>query len=139
MKFFFKARILLVMAGLLFSTSAAQAQFTHAEDVLQTMIKVNDHWINGHNDPGNWEWNRAAYFTGNSALYQIWPDPKYLHYAYTWASNNGWGLKGGPDTRHADNQCIGQTYLDLYQIEPETPFRSSASRDVTQMKSRGLA
>ena len=114
-----KRRYILLFIGPAVITSIAGAQLPEKEDVLQTLIKVNDHWMNGHVDPGDWEWNRAAYFTGNMALYDTWPDQKYLYYAAVWAENNGWGLKGGPGTRHADNQCIGQTYLDLYEIEPE--------------------
>ncbi|MEE9461057.1 MAG: glycoside hydrolase family 88 protein [Bacteroidales bacterium] len=119
MKYHLKARYVLIFVILVVITSIAQAQLPDREEVLQTMIKVNDYWINGHIDPGDWEWNRAAYFTGNMALYHTWPDQKYLYYAIIWAENNGWGLKGGPSTRHADNQCIGQTYLDLYNIEPD--------------------
>jgi rhamnogalacturonyl hydrolase YesR len=107
------------MIGMFLTASLGQAQLPDKEEILQTMIKVNDHWINGHIDPGDWEWNMAAYFTGNMALYNTCMDEKYLYYAITWAENNGWGLKGGPTTRHADNQCIGQTYLDLYEIEEE--------------------
>jgi unsaturated rhamnogalacturonyl hydrolase len=117
MKYFFRARHVLIFVSLFVVSSNAQAQLPDKVDILQTMIMVNDHWINGHMDPGDWEWNRAAYFTGNMALYHTWPDQKYLYYAMIWAENNGWGLKGGPTTRHADNQCIGQTYLDLYDIE----------------------
>ncbi len=118
-KYCFKARYGLIFVSLLVVASIARAQLPDKEAVLQTMIKVNDHWINGHIDPGNWEWNRAAYFTGNMALYHTWPDQKYLYYASVWAENNNWALKGGTGTRHADNQCIGQTYLDLYRIEEE--------------------
>jgi len=112
-------RKFLILIFLAFLIPDSEAQLPDKEEVIQSMIKVNDHWINGHIDPGDWEWNRAAYFTGNMALYHTWPDQKYLYYATIWAENNGWGIKGGPTTRHADNQCIGQTYLDLYEIEEE--------------------
>ena len=119
MKYHLIPRIVLLFVILVATTFIGQAQPPDKKEVLQTMIKVNDHWINGHIDPGDWEWNRAAYFTGNMALYHTWPDQKYLYYAIIWAENNGWGLKGGPSTRHADNQCIAQTYLDLYNIEQD--------------------
>lgn len=119
MGFQFIQRNVFLLTGLFLTASPGQARLPDKQEVLGTMVKVNDHWINGHIDPGDWEWNRAAYFTGNMALYHTWPDPKYLYYATIWAENNGWGLKGGPTTRHADNQCIGQTYLDLYGIEEE--------------------
>ena len=28
-----------------------------------------------------------------------------------------WGLRGGINTRNADNQCCGQTYIDLYLLD----------------------
>ena len=71
MKYHLKARYVLIFVILVVITSIAQAQLPDREEVLQTMIKVNDYWINGHIDPGDWEWNRAAYFTGNMALYHI--------------------------------------------------------------------
>src|ERR1019366_1750120 len=30
-----------------------------------------------------------------------------------------WGLRSGSHTRNADDQCCGQTYLDLYQLDPK--------------------
>lgn len=110
---------ILIIVGSSVCSSVTNAQLPDKDVVLNTLILVNDHWVGENIDPGDWEWNRAAYFTGNMALYQTWPDQKYLYYAVTWAENNGWGLKGGPGTRHADNQCIGQTYLDLYEIEQD--------------------
>lgn len=31
------------------------------------------------------------------------------------------GVGKGTVTRHADNQCCGQTYIDLYNICPDDP------------------
>jgi len=133
MKYHLIPRIVLLFVILVATTSIGQAQPPDKEEVLRTMIKVNDHWINGHIDPGDWEWNRAAYFTGNMALYHTWPDQKYLYYAMIWAENNGWGLKGGPSTRHADNQCIAQTYLDLYAIEQDPEYIKDIQESVGNM------
>ena len=118
----FTQRILLLLVIMVLLIPAGKAQIPDKEMVIETMIKVNDYWMNGHIEPGDWEWNRAAYFTGNMALYHTYPDQKYLYYAMTWADNNAWGLKGGPSTRHADNQCIGQTYLDLFDIDPDPEY-----------------
>ncbi|MFO7933454.1 MAG: glycoside hydrolase family 88 protein [Bacteroidales bacterium] len=119
MKRVFPYRVLAFTLYLLAAGQAMQCQLPSRAGIIHTLIKVNGYWMNSHLDPGDNEWDRAAYFTGNMGLYQIYPDPAYLDYALKWAMNNEWGLKGGPTTRHADNQCAGQTYLDLYEIDPE--------------------
>ncbi len=30
-----------------------------------------------------------------------------------------WGMRSGNQTRNADDQCCGQTYIDLYKIDPQ--------------------
>ena len=86
--------------------------------ILSTMQMVNDYWINGHPSPGDNKWARSAYFIGNMAMYKTSPVQKYLDYALLWADNNNWGLNGDTSTRIADNQCSGQVYIDLYNIDP---------------------
>jgi rhamnogalacturonyl hydrolase YesR len=51
------------------------------------------------------------------AFYSIKPDPAYLQYAIEWGEAHQWGLRDGLETRNADNQCAGQTYIDLYNID----------------------
>ena len=116
---------ILIFVGSSVWSSVTSAQLPSKAVVFSTMVRVNAYWINGHLDPGDWEWNRAAYFTGNMALQQAYPDPVYLNYALKWAEQNNWELKGGALTRLADNQCIGQTYLDLYELEKD-PARIEA-------------
>ncbi len=87
--------------------------------VLTTMRLVADHWIAEHADPGYVGWARATYFFGHMATYATYPDSDYLAYAVQWGEQNDWILNGGPHTRHADNQGCGQTYIELYHIDPE--------------------
>ena len=86
-------------------------------EIITSMKLVNDYWINTHPIPGNNQWARAAYFTGNMAFYKVYQYDRYLEYANTWATNNNWGLNGGISTRHADNHCCGQIYIDLYELD----------------------
>lgn len=85
--------------------------------VISVLKKVNDTWIAGNTNPGNNQWARAAYFTGNLDFYKVYPQSRYLDYALLWAGNNGWTLNGGSSTSNADNQCIGQVYIDLYLLD----------------------
>ena len=62
-------------------------------------------------------WTRAVYYEGLMALYSIDKNKAYYDYAVSWGEKHNWGLRGGSTTRNADNQCCGQTYIDLYLID----------------------
>lgn len=62
-------------------------------------------------------WTRAVYYEGLMALYKLKPDTAYLNYAVRWGEFHKWGLRDGIKTRNGDNQCCGQTYIDLYLID----------------------
>jgi rhamnogalacturonyl hydrolase YesR len=65
-------------------------------------------------------WTRGVYYEGLMALYKLKPDTQYLNYALRWAEFHKWNLRDGNTfSRNADNQCAGQTYLDLYLIDPK--------------------
>jgi rhamnogalacturonyl hydrolase YesR len=63
-------------------------------------------------------WTRAVYYEGLMALHSIDPQKDYVAYAEQWGEKHRWGLRSGTATRNADDQCCGQTYLDLYQLDP---------------------
>ncbi|WP_405877256.1 glycoside hydrolase family 88 protein [Streptomyces sp. NBC_01136] len=87
--------------------------------VVAVLRRVADQWIATHTDPGDNGWANATFFSGLLALQRLTGSPRYLAYARSWAEQHAYGLKGGVTTRHADNHCAGQAYLDLYEIEPE--------------------
>lgn len=65
-------------------------------------------------------WTRAVYYEGLMALYEIDPKQEYYNYAVSWGEFHKWGFRDGNTyTRNADNQCAGQTYIDLYLIDPK--------------------
>jgi rhamnogalacturonyl hydrolase YesR len=98
-------------------------------DVLATMIKVNGYFMTKYADytkPSNHGimrpsniWTRGVYYEGLMALHQIYPKEEYYQYALKWAEFHKWGFRNGNTTRNADDQCCGQTYIDLYKIEPD--------------------
>ena len=53
------------------------------------------------------------------AMHKIHPDTRLLDYAIAWGNAHKWGLRDGVRTRNADNQCCGQTYLELYKMDPQ--------------------
>ena len=97
------------------------------KDILAVMKLTNQYFMNKWPDPGKEIitnrarpsniWTRAVYYEGLMALYGLSPDKKFYDYAVLWGERHKWGLREGTNTRNADNQCCGQTYIDLYMID----------------------
>ena len=79
------------------------------------MEKVNDYWIAENPDVGDNAWERAAYFLGNIAAYDVLKKQQYLDYAIEWANANDWDFNRNENhnTTNADNVSCGETYMDL--------------------------
>ncbi|MDR1122295.1 MAG: glycoside hydrolase family 88 protein [Dysgonamonadaceae bacterium] len=108
-------------------------EHTTAEMVLATIRKVNDHWQSSHPKHGNAFWHHAAYHTGNMAVYELIKDERYRAYSEAWAEQNQW--KGATSDNKAewkysygetneyvlfgDWQICFQTYIDLYNLQPD--------------------
>ena len=108
---------------------AAQAQqLPKKKAVLRTMTRANDYFMQKWPDTGkeivtnktrpSHIWTRGVYYEGLMALYQTDKQKRYYDYAVDWGEKHQWGIRGGAANRNADDQCAGQTYLDLYQIDP---------------------
>ncbi len=127
-----KAFAKILSAGLLFTllivTVSAQKQ-PEQSSILKKMTIANKYFMDKWPDPGKIIvtnkarpsniWTRGVYYEGLMALYNIDPKPVYYQYAVDWADFHNWNFRDGVYTRNADNQCAGQTYLDLYQIDPK--------------------
>ena len=123
----------IVFAILVAIPSFGEEKLPSRRDVLKTLVKVNDYYLDNHPDPllgihyysskKVYEeniWTRADYFEGLIALYNIYPDNRYYDYAYNWGDGFKWGMRrDNTTTRDADNYCCGQTYVDLYRLTPE--------------------
>ena len=127
-----KKILLTIIAALMVMPLGAEA-LPPRQEILKTLVKVNDHYLKNHPDPlavipyysrkKTYEaniWTRSVYFEGLMALYSIFPDNRYYDYAYQWADGHKWGFRRNETTtRNADNYCAGQTYVDLYRLTPE--------------------
>ena len=95
--------------------------------VIEALRRANAYFVAKWPDPAkaidsshpSHIWTRAVYYEGLLGLYGVDPKPSDLSYAVAWSTSHGWGLNSGTTTRSADNQCAGQTYLDLYNIEAQ--------------------
>jgi unsaturated rhamnogalacturonyl hydrolase len=95
----------------------AAGQLPSRSKIVAVLRRVADQWIAAHPDPGPNTWDRATFFSGLMALHLLTGDQGYLSYVRAWAEQHQYGLNGGTTTRNADNQCAGQTYLDLHDLD----------------------
>lgn len=137
----------IVLIALMTCLTQTYAQETPSKkSVLAVMEKANAYFMKKWPDPGDsittnktrpsHIWTRAVYYEGLMDFYKIKPEKTYVNYAREWGEKHQWGLHGGILTRNGDNQCCGQTYLDLYEInkQPERINDIKASIDL-MMKS----
>jgi rhamnogalacturonyl hydrolase YesR len=118
--------ITFLMVGI--TGSVKSQELPDRREVLKTMVMVNDYFMEKYVDytqpsnvgrlrPSN-IWTRGVYYEGLMALHQIYPKAEFYQYALDWAQFHNWGMRNGNITRNADDQCCGQTYIDLYKISP---------------------
>jgi len=120
-----KALILFISAFIL--SGAYSQKLPAKKKILATLQLTNKYFMQKWPDAGktiftNIErpsniWTRAVYYEGLMALYRIDKQQAYYDYALQWGEKHKWGLRGGVKTRNADNQCCGQTYIDMYLLD----------------------
>ncbi|MHA6247398.1 glycoside hydrolase family 88/105 protein [Pontibacter sp. CAU 1760] len=124
------------------------SQLPQKKEVLETLTLANAYFMQKWPDPGKEVvtnktrpsnlWTRAVYYEGLMALYEADPQQRYYDYAVEWGEKHNWGLRNGMETRDADDQAAGQTYLDLYRIDPRPErirdIRASVDRMVNSEK-----
>jgi rhamnogalacturonyl hydrolase YesR len=110
--------------------SAAIAQ---EEAVLGIINKVNTYWQTQNPVHGRAFWDNAAYHTGNMEVYALTKNEVYKNYSEAWAQQNNWmGATSGNKKEwkytygekpeyvlFGDWQICFQTYIDLYNLQPE--------------------
>jgi len=124
-------RFSLLISLLIFTSS-----FTNAQESATVLAKINlaNHYWQTNNTPQvRAFWDNAAYQTGNMETYKITKNEQYRQYAEDWASYNQWmGAKSNDKSQwkykygendnyvlFGDWQICFQTYIDLYNIQPE--------------------
>ncbi len=120
----------ILAAAMLSGTGSLTAQsLPSKKNVLEQLRLANHYFMQAWPDPGKEIvtnqarpsniWTRAVYYEGLMALYSIDKKKEYYDYAVSWGEKHNWSLRTGPQTRNADNQCCGQTYIDLYSIDKQ--------------------
>lgn len=92
------------------------------------MRKVADWQLKDAKGRFNQQWTYAALYDGLLATSRAIGDPKYSDAVTKISEGFEWKLL---DTRfpHADDQAIGQAYLDLYRLKRE-PVRMAATKEI---------
>lgn len=119
--------------------------------VIAVMRLANDYFTVKWPDPGadivtdktrpSHIWTRAVYYEGLMALHAVDAErqAKYAAYAVLWAESHSWGLNGGTTTRSADNQCAGQTYIDLHGLQADALRVRDIKADIDAIVASPLA
>ncbi|QIP11776.1 glycoside hydrolase family 88 protein [Spirosoma aureum] len=115
--------LLIVLTGIW----ADAQKLPEKKEILAKMTLANDYFMKKWPDTGKEIvtnktrpsniWTRAVYYEGLMDLYKTDRQPRYYDYAVDWGEKHHWGMRSGTKTRNADDQCCGQTYIDLYLID----------------------
>ncbi len=126
---------LLIVIGVCQTSCSSSQKLPAKKDVLQTLTLANQYFMNKWPDPGKpivtdkqrpaSIWTRSVYYEGLMALYNIDQQKAYYDYAVQWGEKHNWTPRSGVTTRNADDQCAGQTWIDLYLIDKQ-PQRIAA-------------
>jgi len=144
-----KKTFALLTLGLISMVVAAQ-DLPGKKDIKNTLRLTNQYFMNKWPDAGkpiftNIErpsniWTRSVYYEGLVALYAADKKKAYKDYMLQWGEKHKWNLRAGTNTRNADNQCCGQTYIDLYLMDgkkhPERITAIKASIDNMKQSSK---
>ncbi|MEO7313429.1 MAG: glycoside hydrolase family 88 protein [Chitinophagaceae bacterium] len=134
---------ILIVVLILTSCAGIPQPVPPKNEVMQAMDKANDYFMNLWPDPGanipkpivrpSNIWTRAVYYEGLMAMNEVNPQKKYYDYALDWGVKHKWNLRGGMTTRNADNQCCGQTYIELYLIDKKPEYITNIKASIDSM------
>ena len=121
----------LLAAGTLILCNVSAQQLPSKDTLMKQLVTANKYFMDKWPDPGadivtdkvrpSNLWTRAVYYEGLMALYRLNPDTDYYDYAVDWGRSHHWRLTYEvPFSRDADYQCCGQTYVELYQLQPDS-------------------
>lgn len=100
------------------------------EQIIETMRSVREYQLAQLPEDRKLRgWQHCTFYAGMMAAYRATGDRTYLDSTRAWAERNEWQL--GSRKRHADHQCVGQVYLELYR-EASDGHRIEATRSAMQ-------
>lgn len=121
------AGMLMLSASLM--ANAEEQQPLSTQEVMTTAKKVTNYFITHYPDVGAEShvggktrnsriWTRGVFYEGLLNMYREQPHEEWLKYALDWGEFHEWYSCTDSQRRHADFQCCGQAYLQLYMMDP---------------------
>ncbi|MCL5271224.1 MAG: glycoside hydrolase family 88 protein, partial [bacterium] len=83
-------------------------------DVLNVMQQVADWQLANPSKHPLTDWTVGALYNGITALGDLSPEPRYREAMMDIGRKTGW--QPGPRVWHADDHCVGQMYVEMYQL-----------------------
>lgn len=134
-----KLSLLLLALFLVASSADARSKKKRQEpkpqlSTIEMIVKVNDYWQQHHRPQVRSFWDEAAYHTGNMEAYRLLEVARWKNYSEDWARYNRWmGARetdpskwkyktygeGQDFVLFGDWQICFQTYIDLYELNPD--------------------
>ena len=131
-----KLTLLLIALAVCFTADAKRKKkvVPKPPSTIEIITKVNDQWQATHRPEVRSFWDDAAYHTGNMEAYKLLGNARWLAYSDAWARYNLWqGARekdpskwkyanygeGQDYVLFGDWQICFQTYLDIYEMQPD--------------------
>lgn len=110
-------------------TCWAQQESLSSDEVMTTAEKVAGYFLTNYPDVGAEShvggktrnsriWTRGVFYEGLLNMYREKQREDWLKYAVDWGEFHQWYSCTDSQKRHADFQCCGQAYLQLYMMDP---------------------
>jgi len=148
MRKIFNYSLILITVAFMLPVLATGQSIKNKTQIIKTLELANQYFMNKWQDVGkiiyvpskhkSWPsniWTRAVYYEGLMALNQVDPKNEFVQYAVDWGRAHDWNLRDGIKTRNADNQCAGQTYIDLALLKKDTSLMSNIKASIDGMLS----
>ncbi len=120
---------LLMVPSIWAGTFLTDSIMKHAENVTSYFMRTTpdvgaDSYVGGKRRNSR-IWTRSVFYEGLLNLYRQEPRKEWLQYSLDWGEYHQWISSSDNEARtdNADYQCCGQSYLELYRMEPEQTVR----------------
>ncbi len=87
------------------------------KSVMDVMTRVADWHMENPGWHDNRNWTKGALFKGFSEFAMISPEKRHMDFVMKTCQENDWKL--GDRKYHADDHCIGQTYINMYNLNKD--------------------